>query len=184
MKDIEFEKVTLMICKILRLFVNKFAADDKYSLLNRDNLTQPIQIQLSQKQKTFSRFFSAVFKSRLNFEHFQTNMTLIANVFPKLRNPKYVVRYTFQSLASQYPSRSNMVKAPKYSSDLHGSTFTIFIAKDIEFEKVTLSDMQNLKTINKLTVNDNYSLLNRDNLTQPIQIQLSQKQKAFSQFFF
>ena len=56
--------------------------------------------------------------------------------------------------------------------------------KDIEFEKVTLSDMQNLKTINKSTANDNYSLLNRDNLTQPIQIQLSQKQKAFSQFFF
>ena len=28
-------------------------ADDKYSLLNRDNLTQPIPTQLSQKQNAF-----------------------------------------------------------------------------------------------------------------------------------
>ena len=47
------------------------ADDDKYSLLYRDNLMQPIQILLSQKQKTFSEFFSAFLKSTLNFEHFQ-----------------------------------------------------------------------------------------------------------------
>ena len=57
--------------EILRLFVNTLTADDKYSLLNRDNLTQPIQMQLSQKQKTFSQFLSAFSTSRLNIEHFQ-----------------------------------------------------------------------------------------------------------------
>ena len=46
-------------------------ADDKYSLLNRDNLTQPIRTQLSQKQKAFSQFFIAFSKCALNFEHFQ-----------------------------------------------------------------------------------------------------------------
>ena len=46
-------------------------ADDKYSLLNRDNLTQPIPTRLSQKQKAFSKFFLAFSKSTLNFEHFQ-----------------------------------------------------------------------------------------------------------------
>ena len=45
-------------------------ADDKYSLLNRDNLTQPIPTQLSQKQKAFSQFFPAFWKSTLTFEHF------------------------------------------------------------------------------------------------------------------
>ena len=59
----------LVLCKILRLFVNTLTADDKYSLLNRDNLTQPIQILLSQKQKTLSRFFFAFLKSILNSEH-------------------------------------------------------------------------------------------------------------------
>ena len=32
---------------------------------------QPIHMQLSQKLKTFSEFFSFISKSRLNFEHFQ-----------------------------------------------------------------------------------------------------------------
>ena len=78
----------LVLFKILGLFVNTLTDDDKYSLLYGDNLTQPIQILLSQKQKTFSQFFSAFLKSTLNFEHFQKNMTVIADVFPKLPSPK------------------------------------------------------------------------------------------------
>ena len=53
------------------LLVKKLAADDKYPVLNRDNLTIPIQMQLSQKKKTFSQFFAAFLKSRLNFEYFE-----------------------------------------------------------------------------------------------------------------
>ena len=41
------------------MFVNALTTGDKHYLLNRDNLTQPIQMQLSQKQKTFSQFFFA-----------------------------------------------------------------------------------------------------------------------------
>ena len=52
------------------MFVNRFTANDKYSLLNRDNLTEPMQIQLSQKQKPFSKFFPQGPKSNLNFAHF------------------------------------------------------------------------------------------------------------------
>ena len=51
-------------------------ADDKYSLLNRDNLTQPIPTQLSQKQKAFAECFLAFSKSTLNFEHFQKKYDL------------------------------------------------------------------------------------------------------------
>ena len=61
----------LVLCKMLKLFVNTLIADDKYSLLNRDNLTQPVQILLSQKEKSASHFFFAFLKSTLNFEHFQ-----------------------------------------------------------------------------------------------------------------
>ena len=54
-----------------------------------------IQMHLSQKQKIFSQFFSAFFKSALNFKHFQEKMTVIAYVFPKLKNqekrPKTIV---------------------------------------------------------------------------------------------
>ena len=58
-----------MIHKILRHFVNTLTFDDKHYMLNRDNLTQPIQKPLPQKQKTFSQFFLAFLKSILNFKH-------------------------------------------------------------------------------------------------------------------
>ena len=48
------------------------SAFDKCSLRNRDNLMQPMHIQLSQKLKTFSEFFPGFSNSRLNFEHFQS----------------------------------------------------------------------------------------------------------------
>ena len=63
----------LVLCKILRLVDNTLTDDGKYSLLYRDNLTQPIQILLSQKQKAFCRFFFAFLKSTLNFEDFPKN---------------------------------------------------------------------------------------------------------------
>ena len=61
----------LVLCKFLRLLVKTLTDDEKYSLLYRENLTQPMQILLSQKRKTFSQFFSAFLKYPLNFAHFQ-----------------------------------------------------------------------------------------------------------------
>ena len=81
----------LVLCKILRLFVNTLSEDDMYCLLYKDNLLQPIQILLSQKQKTFSEFFSAFLKSTLNSEHFEKKINLIADIFPKLPSTKIVI---------------------------------------------------------------------------------------------
>ena len=53
---------------------------------------QPIQILLSHKEKTFSRFFSAFFKSTLNFEHSGKKDDPLADVFPKLPSPKKLIR--------------------------------------------------------------------------------------------
>ena len=49
-------------------------------------------MQLSQQQKLFSKFVSAVLKSRLNFEQFQNKMTHLDGVVPDLRTQKNVVR--------------------------------------------------------------------------------------------
>ena len=48
---------------------NTLAADEKYPVLNRDNLTIPIQVQLSQRQISFSAFFEGFFKFRIKFDH-------------------------------------------------------------------------------------------------------------------
>ena len=50
------------------MFVNPLTAEDKYFLLNRGNLLQHFQMQLSQKRKTFSGFFLTFCKFRFNFE--------------------------------------------------------------------------------------------------------------------
>ena len=57
-----WKKSLLVICKILGLFLNTLVADDNYSLLNWDNLTQPSQMQISEKQKTLSQYFSTFLK--------------------------------------------------------------------------------------------------------------------------
>ena len=53
------------------LLVNTLAVEEKYPVLNRGNLTIPIQMQLSQKQKTFPQFFAAFFKYGGNFERLE-----------------------------------------------------------------------------------------------------------------
>ena len=77
-KVIVLEKSLLDTWKFFRTFLNKMTADDKYSLISKDKRMETIQMHLYQKQNIFSEFFSAFFKSALNFEHFQKKMTLIA----------------------------------------------------------------------------------------------------------
>ena len=69
LKVVALEKSLLVIQKILRLFVSTLTVKDKHYLLKRDNLPQPIQMQLCQKQKNFCQFFFAFLKSILNFKH-------------------------------------------------------------------------------------------------------------------
>ena len=70
-RQLSYKKSVLQIWKISRLFRNTLSADDKYSLLDRDNITQRIQMLLSLKQKNFCGFFSSFLKSSLNSKRLQ-----------------------------------------------------------------------------------------------------------------
>ena len=61
--------------------------------------------------------------------------------------------------------------------------YLLITVKVVALEKLSFSDTQNPKAVNTLAVNDKHYLLNRDSLTQPIQMQLSEKQKTFAEFF-
>ena len=89
---IELQTSLLDTWKFFRPFLHTLTANDKYSLISKDKWMQTIQMDLSQKQKIFSQFFSAIFESALNFGYFQKKMTLIAYVFPKLPTTKHVLR--------------------------------------------------------------------------------------------
>ena len=112
-RKLSWKKSLLLTCKILGLLVNTLAANEKYPVLNRDNLAIPIQMQLSQKQKTFSRFFAAFLKFRLILNILSKNMTLIDFVMSKLRTPKSWSDKSLKSPVSADPSTSNIVNVLK-----------------------------------------------------------------------
>ena len=55
----------------MELFAKTLTADEKYSVLNRDNLLQHLRLILSQKRKRFPKFLFAFSKFRFNFENFE-----------------------------------------------------------------------------------------------------------------
>ena len=127
-RQLTFKKFLLVICKISRLFPNTLSADGKYSLLNRDNLTQPIQMQVSRKQKTFSEFFAAFLQSPLNFEHFQKKGWLsYLTDFRNYRLQKTWLHQCLKSLVWRDLSESNMVHAPKHCWNVKDKYFARLI---------------------------------------------------------
>ena len=61
-KKLSWKMSLLLTCKTLGLLVNTLPADDKYRVLNRENLFIAMQMPLSQKRENFFGFFSAFFK--------------------------------------------------------------------------------------------------------------------------
>ena len=128
---LSWKKSLLVTCKILKLFVNTLTTYDKFSLLNRDNLIQPISMLLSQKEKRFSEHTSIFFKLTLNFHHFQKKK--------KKKWPPSLIYFRYYGLwnrwldecpkipISEDVSRGNMVNGLKHCFNLKDSTFTIFI---------------------------------------------------------
>ena len=126
-RQLSCEKSLLVIYKILSLLVNKFLAEGKYSLLDRDNSMQPFQMQFSQKQKYFSQLFSKFLKSIWGFEHYQKRRPSQLMYFQNYRLRKMWLHHCLKSPVSESPSKSNMVNCSKHCWNLNGSIFTIFI---------------------------------------------------------
>ena len=126
--QLTYKKSLLVICQISRLFPNTLSADGKYSLFKRDNLTQPIYMQISRKPKTFAQYFAAFLKCGLNFNNFQKKGWLLyLKDFQNYRLWKAWLHQCLHSPVSRDLTESNMVHVPKHCWKLHGSTFTIFI---------------------------------------------------------
>ena len=68
--QLSWKKFLFLTCEILGLVFNPLAAIENHPLLNRDNLTIPIKMQLPQEHKNFSEFFTTFLKSSWKFEHF------------------------------------------------------------------------------------------------------------------
>ena len=85
-------------------------ANYEYCLNNTHNSPLPVQMQLSGKLKTISGYFIALFDSALNFEHFEKNISLIAQVFLKLLTPKDVcLLKCIKGLVSENPLAADVL---------------------------------------------------------------------------
>ena len=59
----------LVLGEFLAVFANTLTADGKYPVQDCENLQLPIQIELSQKRKSFSQFFVPFLESTSNSKH-------------------------------------------------------------------------------------------------------------------
>ena len=128
-------------------------------------------MQLPNQQKSFPECFAPFLKSTSNFL-----------IFSKKRWPSqllyswnYRLSITWldkylKSPVSEHRFSVNMLKDPKGCWNLHGGTLKIPL----------LVILENLRCVNKLTADDEYSLRKSKNLPQPLQLQLSKKPKVFS----
>ena len=71
-------------------------------------------MQLSQKQNTFPESFFGFLKSRLNFEHFQKEMTVIGEGFRNYGLHKTCLDQFLKGHVSRDPSESNMVNRQNF----------------------------------------------------------------------
>ena len=114
-------------------------------------------------------------------------MTLTAFVFPKLRTLKTWVDQCLKSPISEDASTRNRVNVPKHCWNLHHSIFIMFIGhwkrnyvrKSLSYWHAKSKDCLWTHWLPMKSI----LFLNRHNLTIPIQMQLSEKQKSLSEFF-
>ena len=152
-------------------------------------------MQLPQKQKYFSEFSVKYLKSRLNFEHFKKNMTLTAFVFPKLRTLKTWLDKCLKISRFRGPFEKQHGKRAKallkfasqhlYHNTQHNITTSQHIHQSLlsqlSWKKCLLLTCKILELlVNTLCADEKNLVLHKDNLTIPIQMQLSEEQKCFS----
>ena len=163
------------------------AADEMYPLLNRDNLPIPIHIQLCRNQKTFSQLLVAFLKSKLIFKYFEKKDDPHRFCILEIKDSEKVIRKISKKPRFRGPFHKQHGKGGeallKYASqnyyDIHWSLPTQFRRKKSLLLTCKILGLY----VNALAVDEKYLLLNRDNLTIHIQMQLSQKEKTFSEFF-
>ena len=167
--------------------LNTLAADEKYPVLNRDNLAITIQMKLSQKLKSFSAFFTAFFKFRLNFDHSAKKDDLKSFFFSEITDSENVVREISKksrfsgSLDKQHGKHE---QALLKSASQHLYHINPSLPRKLSWKRSLCFTWEILGLIlNTLAGDEKYLVLHNDNLTILIEMQLSEKQKTLSQFF-
>ena len=178
-RQLKWQKSLLLTCKILVLLVNTLAANKMYPLPITDNLTIPIQMILSRKQKLFSQFF----EMKLKFYTFWKKDDPHRFCISEITDSENVVRSMSNKSDFRGPfdkQHSKRAKALLKCSSVHLYHIHWSLPSQLSWQKSLLLTFKILGLLlNTLAAVEKYPVLNRDNLTIPIQVQASQKQKTF-----
>ena len=163
------------------------APDEKYPVRTRGNLTTSIQKQLSQRKKTFSPFFAAFLKSNCNFGRLEKKYDCHSFFISEVTDSQNVVRKMSKKCRLREPfdkQHRKHAQALLKSASHHFYHILWSLLSQLIWKKSLLLTCKILGLlVNTLAAHEKYLLRNRDNLTIPIQMQLSQKQKTFPKIF-
>ena len=144
-------------------------------------------MQLFQKHKTFSEFFIPFLESTSNFQHFEKNIMVIANIFPKLqtvnnfdRPPCKKCRFGTRFDSHHVKESLILAKSPwEPFYHVFSSFWDNFIWK---MSPLVLGKILGV-FLHTLTADGKYAVEDWENLQLRMQMQLSKKRKTFSHFF-
>ena len=123
-----WKKSFLVINKIPRLFLNILTVDDKHYLVNWENLAQPIEMQLSQKEKNISQFFFSISKIYIKLKTFARKGRPSYLMYSlNYRVLKTWLDNCLKIRVSEDPETDNMANGLKQCCNLNGRSFSIFI---------------------------------------------------------
>ena len=186
-RQLSWKKSLLLTCQILGLLVNTLDSDFRYPILNRETLTRSILMQLPQKENNLSQFWTEFLKSRLNFEHFEKKVDPHSFCISDTTNSENVLRKMPKKYRFRGPFDKEHGKGAQAlfkSASHHFYQILWSLPSKWSWEKFLLMTCKILALLlNTLAADEKYLVLHRDNLTIPIQMQSSDKEKNFSQFF-
>ena len=139
------------------------------------------------KEKLFLNFLFHFWNLHQILNILKEKMIVIANVFPKLQTVKILVRPLSKKrpfrtrFERQYVKASQILPKSPWESIYH--VFSSFSGKLIwKMSPLVLGEILGV-FVNTLTADGKYPVQGCENLQLPIQMQLSDKQNNFSQFF-
>ena len=168
----------LVLGEISGLLVNILTTYDKYPVQDSENFQLPIQMQLSEKRKTFSEFVVPSLESTSNFKHFE-RILVIANVFVSLQTVKNLVRTLSKQRCfrtrfnSQHVKVSQILAISPWRRFYHVfSSFSLKLTRKmlpLAFGEILWA------SVNTVTTDGKCFVQHCENLLFPIQMQLSEK---------
>ena len=179
-----WKKSLLLTCKFLRLLVNTLVADENYPVLNTDNSTIPIQMQVSQKQNPFSQFLAQFLNFRWKFEYFSKKHEHIGFSILEVTDTKNFAREISKKFNFRGPfNKQHRKRANSLLKSTSVNCYHIHYHIQLSWKKSLLLTCKFLGLlVNTLAADEKNPVLNIDNLTIPSQVQFSPKKKLFLNF--